>query len=61
MLTGDVDFSIDDEKTYELVKVILTEIAEKFLEIGLIAEFKGKETFAPTRSGGIDFYGESGK
>ena len=55
------DFSIDDEKTYELVKTILTEIAEKFLKLGLIAEYKVKDTIAPTRSGGIDFYGESGK
>jgi hypothetical protein len=60
-MTHDVDFSIDDEKTYELVKTILTEIAEKFLEIGLIAEYKVKETIAPKQSGGIDFYGESGK
>ena len=60
-MTHDVDFSIDDEKTYELVKTILTEIAEKFLKLGLIAEYKVKDTIAPTRSGGIDFYGESGK
>ena len=60
-MTHDVDFSIDDAETYTLVKAILTEIGDYFVDTGLIAKYSVKETIAPRQSGGIDFYGESGK
>lgn len=58
--TRDIDFSISEEENYKDVKSILTKIAEKFLEIGLIAEYNVKETIAPKQSGGIDFYDATG-
>lgn len=58
--TRDIDFSIAEEENYKDVKRILTGIAEKFLEIGLIADYRVKEDIAPKQSGGIDFYDASG-
>ena len=59
-MTHDIDFSISDEEGYEQVKSILKDIAEVFLEKGLIAEYKIKSTITPTSSGGVDFYDNQG-
>lgn len=58
--TQDVDFSIMYEKEYEKIKLILSQIAEYFIRIGLIASYKVKDTVTPTSSGGIVMYDMGG-
>lgn len=58
--THDVDFSISDENGYEQVKLIFKEIADNFLDSGIIHDYKIKPTISSTSSGGIDFFDELG-
>lgn len=58
--TKDIDFSIMYEKEYEEIKLVLGQIAEYFVRIGLISSYKIKDTVTSTSSGGIDMYDESG-
>ena len=49
----DIDFSISDEKQYELVKNVLHELGEDLLSKNIIINYTVKDTIAPTKSGGI--------
>lgn len=59
-MTHDIDFSIMNKEYYSKVKDILIDIAEVFMEKGLITNYKVKETISPTSSGGIDMYASTG-
>lgn len=60
-MTHDVDFSIHWKEDYEQVKQVLKEIAEQFADLGIICEYKLKESIEEGISGGIDFYGTDGR
>lgn len=49
------------KEDYEQVKCVLTEIAEQFKSIGIIHDYKMKDTIEEKMSGGIDFYGIDGR
>lgn len=55
-VTKDTDLSISCEEAYEEVKVVLKEIAEEFMQAGIIDTYRIKETITATTSGGIDLY-----
>lgn len=59
-MTHDIVFSISDEDGYKYVKDLLKEIAEQFHKVGVISDYRIKETITPTSSGGIDFYDNNG-
>ena len=59
-MTHDVDFSVKSYETYEELKRLLSNIAEKFKQAGLISDYHVKENISPTMSGGIDMYGSNG-
>jgi hypothetical protein len=60
-MTHEIDFSIMNEEYYSVVKAMLSKIADKFVEMGIIATYKLKETITATSSGGIDMYDDKGR
>ncbi|KSV57904.1 nucleotidyl transferase AbiEii/AbiGii toxin family protein [Acetivibrio ethanolgignens] len=60
-MTFDIDFSIEEKKNYEVIKNELGRIAIEFEKAGIIADYKIKDSIAPTSSGGIDMYAASGE
>ncbi len=60
-MTYDVDFSIHLKEDYEQVKHVLQEIADQFMNMGIIKDYKLKDTIEERMSGGIDFYGDDGR
>jgi hypothetical protein len=51
--TRDVDFSVDDKRTYDVVKIILAEIGDTFKKVGIIDEYIIKESVNETSAGGV--------
>lgn len=49
----DIDFSIDNDKQYELVKGVLSELGETLIKKEIILSYTIKENITPTSSGGI--------
>ena len=60
-MTHDIDFSISDIEGYKVIIDYLKVIAEQFLKVNIISDYKIKETISPTSSGGIDFYDDLGR
>lgn len=58
--TRDVDLSVDSQEEYEKVKLILKDIAEHFVSLGLAKEYSIKDTITPTSSGGLTLYDANG-
>lgn len=52
----DIDFSIDNEEQYEIVKEVLFELGNSLVEQNIIDSFDVKDTITPTSSGGIKLH-----
>lgn len=57
----DIDFSIDYDTLYYDMLDTLRGIGDHFISEGYIAKYTLKESIEPHKSGGVDFYAESGE